>query len=97
MKYIGLSFAVLAVMVTLMIWANRPELLAKPQDHLQAATGQLQDWNEERKRAAALEEWMGKLQLPDDCHTAASHLRKLECKNQADLHMARFNRHWPAR
>ena len=93
MKYIGLSFAILAVMVTLMIWANRPELLAKPQDHLQAATGKLQDWNEKRKRAAAFEEWMNKLQLPNDCNTTTSHLRKLECKNQADLHAANFNRH----
>ncbi|MEW5902860.1 MAG: hypothetical protein AB1722_00760 [Pseudomonadota bacterium] len=91
MKYLGLSFAVLAVMVTLMIWANRPELLAKPQEHLQAANDKLQHWNEKRNRKAAFEAWMAKLQLPQDCATTQSHLRKLECKNQRNLHAARFS------
>jgi hypothetical protein len=95
MKYIGLSLAVFAVMVTLMIWANRPELLAKPQEHIEAASGSVQDWNEERQRKVAFTAWMSQLQLPLNCNTTTSHLKKLECKNLADLHASKFNRHWP--
>jgi hypothetical protein len=86
------------MMVSLIIWATRPELITAQYDR---AVAPLQKYLAEKRAAEwqaakdhAWEEWRKQIRLPNDCSQPTSSLRALECKNALQSYADTFNRDW---
>lgn len=94
-----LFFAVLILGFTLtIIAAVKPEAIEKKYWEVREPFDRLsREKQEELWRTAKEQErahWMLRLNLPDDCQTAFTEVRKLECKNITDLHAREFEKLW---
>lgn len=88
----------ISVMIGLITWATRPDLVEAQYKRVAAPIEQ----HFAAKRAAAWQaakeqawqEWEAQLHLPSDCAQPATAIRSLECKNQLQLHASSFERAW---
>ena len=100
-RYMFLVILMTAVMIGLITWATRPELLQEQYDKVAAPIEQ----HFAEKRAAAWQaakeqawnKWMSRVRLPSDCTQPATALRSLECKNALQLQANYFERDWKER
>ena len=101
MRYVFLVLLMSAVMVGLITWATRPDLLEAQYDRVAAPIEQ----HFAEKRAAAWQaakdqawqQWMARVRVPGDCTQPATALRSLECKNALQLQANAFERDWQNR
>lgn len=101
MRYVFLVLLMSAVMVGLITWATRPDLLQAQYDRVAAPIEQ----RLAEKRAAAWQaakdqawqKWISRVRLPSDCAQPATALRSLECKNALQVQANAFERDWKNR
>ena len=101
MRYVFLVLLMSAVMVGLVTWATRPDLVQVQYDRVTAPIEQ----HFADKRAAAWQaakdqawqKWIARVRLPADCTQPATALRSLECKNALQLQANAFERDWKNR
>jgi len=101
MRYVFLVLLMSAVMVGLITWATRPDLVEMQYDRVAAPI----ERHFAEKRAAAWQvakeqarhKWMSRVHLPSDCTQPASALRSLECKNALQVQASSFERDWKSK
>ncbi len=97
-RYVFLVLLMASVMVGLITWATRPDLVAAQYHRLAApieqhfAAKRSAVW--EAAREQARQEWMARVHLPSDCAQPATAIRSLECRNQLQLQERSFERAW---
>lgn len=101
MRYVFLVLLMSAVMVGLITWATRPDLVQVQYNRVAAPIEQ----HFADKRAAAWQaakeqswqKWMARVRVPVECTQPATALRSLECKNALQLQANAFERDWKDR
>jgi hypothetical protein len=101
MRYIFLVLLMSAVMVGLITWSSRPDLIEQQYDRVAAPIKQ----HFAKKRAAAWQaareqawhKWMARAHLPGECIQLATALRSLECRNVMQAQANAFERDWKNR
>lgn len=94
MLYLWKWWIVVCMVIIAWIWILKPEMLDKPIRDAQAVQSAVEEWSESKQKAEAYKVWMQNMRLPADCKTTESHVRTLECRNQRDLYIAKFERTW---
>jgi hypothetical protein len=101
MRYVFLVLLMSAVMVGLITWATRPDLLQTQYERVAApierhlAEKRAAAWQAAKERA--WQKWMSRVRLPSDCTQPATALRSLECRNAVQLQANAFERDWKDR
>jgi hypothetical protein len=98
MRYVFLVILMTAVMIGLITWATKPEVLVS-QYH--QTTAPIENYFAGKRDAVwqaakekAWQSWKQKMRLPSDCAHPATSLRTLECQNQLQLQIDSFEREW---
>jgi hypothetical protein len=98
MRYMFLAILMTSVMLGLITWAARPELVEAQYDRITApvrnhfAAKRAAIWQAAKDQA--WEKWRARIRLPDDCSRPSSSLRALECKNTVQAQAELFERDW---
>lgn len=92
-RYLIVGGTLFAFTISLIVWITRADLIDK--DVKKPVT----EWNATREakiwqtaKDEAWKEWAGQIHLAPDCGNPRTELRKLECKNQWQLHAETFER-----
>lgn len=94
MLYLWKWWIVVCMVIVAWIWVLRPGMLDKPIRDAQAVQGAVVNRIEARQKEEAYKVWMQNLRLPADCRTTESNIRQLECRNQREHYIAKFERRW---
>jgi hypothetical protein len=98
MRYVFLVMLMTAVMVGLITWATRPDMLETQYNRITApvtnhfASQRAAAWQAAKEQA--WKQWMVQVHIPSDCAKPATSLRNLECKNQVQEQANIFENDW---
>lgn len=94
MVYLWKWWILVCMLIAAVIWILKPEMLDKPIRDAQAVQSTVTEWSEAKQKKEAFKIWMQNMQLPADCRSTESNIRMLECRNQRNLYIAKFERNW---
>jgi hypothetical protein len=98
MRYVFLVVLMTAVMLGLITWATRPDVLVAQYNSITApitkhfAEKHAAAWQTAKEQA--WKKWMAQTHMPGDCSKPATSLRTLECQNLLQLQANTFEREW---
>ncbi len=101
MRYVFLVILMLFVMIGLITWATRPDMLETQYNRVVApiekhfAEKRAATW--QAAKELAWQQWLAQAHLSGECAQAASSLRTLECKNELQMQENYFERDWANR
>lgn len=101
MRYVFLVMLMVSVMIGLITWSTRPDLLETQYQRIAApiekhfAEQRAAAWQAAKQQA--WQQWMAQVRLPRDCPHPATALHALECRNQLQLQTNSFEQAWASK